>query len=348
MILKKIDLKNFRNFSEKSFIFNPLLTIVIGENARGKTNLLESIYVGIHGYGFRESREEELLMFDTLNASITTEFGSEDNSYSFAVLLKKKDGITQKLFTLNKSKKKFFQYYRETPKAVLFSPEQIDIIVGAPDVRRIYFNKLISSYDFEYKKRLVNYENALRKRNKILESHSFDRDLYDELSFWNDYLEKEARYLTQKRQAHVDFLNENQKIDNKEFSIEYLKNEFSKERLKEKFEDEKKYRRTLIGPQKDEFQIFQSAQGKRKNIHHFGSRSEQRMGVFWLKLNEVNYLEMTQKIKPIVLLDDVFSELDVKNKKLIFQLIKNYQTVITTTEDELIDLIDMQNSIIRL
>ena len=171
--------------------------------------------------------------------------------------------------------------------------------------------------------------------------------MFNELAYWNDYLEKQAGYLTKKRQEYVDFLNEHNNIDNKAFSVKYLKNEFNERRLEENFELEKRYRRTVIGPQKDDFEIYQK-NNSLKNLHHFGSRSEQRLAIFWLKFNEIRLYEVSFKNKPLLLLDDIFSELDIKNKKLIIDLVKKYQTIVTTTEIELLELADMPKSIIRL
>ncbi len=348
MLLKKISLKNFRNFVDEKFSFNPFLTIIIGENSRGKTNILEAIHLVIHGEGFRETKEQELLQFEKNNAVVEAMFASGDDKFEFEIHLRKTDLTVNKIFTINKTKRKYFQYRQETPKTVLFSPEQIEIITGSPDGRRKYFNIQLSLYDYEYKKRILNYENALRKRNKILELHRNDVNLKEELSFWNNYLEEQGNYISKKRGEYVDFLNNNKKIDDKEFSMQYLKNEVSKSRFEEVFEIEKRYRKTLIGPQKDDFQIYLKKDKLNKNLHFFGSRSEQRLSVFWLKLNEIKYLEEKFKIKPILLLDDVFSELDLKNKKLVIDLIKKYQTVITTTEIELLELADVPKSVIKL
>lgn len=348
MILKQINIKNFRNFILASFSFNPFLTVVIGENAKGKTNLLEAIYLALYGEGFRESKEDELIRFDQNNADVQASFASGDESFLFQISIKKNLTAVQKVFSINKSKKKHFLYQRETPKVVLFSPEQIEMITGSPEKRRKYLDFIIGSFDIEYRKRLINYENALRKRNKVLEIYKDNETLKSELSFWNSYLEENGEYLTRQRQGRTDFLNVNREVDSKEFRSEYKKNEFNISRLEEYFEIEKRYRKTVIGPQKDDFQISQKQGNKWKNIHHFGSRSEQRLGVFWLKFNEVKFLEENLKTKPLLLLDDVFSELDIKNKKLIIDLVKKYQTIVTTTEIKLLDLIDMPKSIITL
>src|SRR3989338_6493404 len=149
MLLKQIILKNFRNFKEAKFNFSPILTIIIGENARGKTNLLESVFAVIHGEGFRDTVE--------------------------------------KVFFVNKTKLRYVDYQKESTRAVLFSPEQIGIMTGSPDKRRKYFDSIIREFDIEYKKKLANYEIALRKRNKILETHFDEIQLKKEIAFWNDY-----------------------------------------------------------------------------------------------------------------------------------------------------------------
>ena len=347
MLLKQMILKNFRNFADEKFVFNPFLTIIIGENARGKTNLLESIYLISHGEGFRESREDELIKFEQSNSEVQGIFGNGDENFLFQMMIKRTVAGVDKIFSLNKARKKYFQYQKETAKTVLFSPEQIEIMLGPPEKRRRYFDNLLGAFDIIYKKKLLNYENALRKRNKILGSYKDEKDLYEELTFWNTYLAEQASYLIQKRQEYADFLNIHNRIDSKEFSIEYRKNEFNQKRLEENFELEKRYRKTVIGPQKDDFQISQKNESS-KNLHHYGSRSEQRLAVFWLKFNEIKFFEEMFKSKPLLLLDDIFSELDLKNRKLIIDLVKKYQTIVTTTEIELLELADVPKSIIKL
>jgi len=352
MILKKISLTNFRNFREKAVSFNPELTIIIGENAKGKTNLLEAVYFIVNGVGFRESKEVELLYFDSNeHATVEAEFEEEGAKKTFRTVLVKKNqdetARVEKSFFVGRTKKRQFQYRQELLSAVLFTPQQIEILTGSPDKRREYFNKLISLYDYEYKKRLDNYEKALRRRNKVLEKYIDRKQVEKELTFWDDYLEGEASYVTTKRQEYLKFLNDNPKIDSKSFHIEYQKNEFSKKRIQEVREIELNARRTVIGPQKDEFQI--SLQGSRdKNVHRFGSRSEQRLTILWLKLCEVLYCTQNTGKEPILLFDDIFSELDVKNRKLIFALIKSHQTVLTTTEEEILPIAKVQKSIIRI
>lgn len=347
MILTSIHLKQFRNFEDRAFAIHPFLTIILGENSRGKTNLLESIYFSIQGKGFREWKEEELIMWDRSQLSAEASWQEQDAKYLFSIFVVKKSTGIEKKYAVNKVQKGTVAYKEYQTNAVLFAPEHIDIVTGSPDERRTYFNSILSVGDREYKKKLQNYEHAVRKRNKVLEFYRNEAALVEELRFWNTYLEEQATYITQQRQKYMDYLNINNKVENKTFKIEYLKNEFTKERLAMVFEEERRWRRTVIGPQKDDFAIS-ITDNTPKNVHHFGSRSEQRLGVFWLKLNELRYFEETFKKRPILLLDDIFSELDIKNKALILHLIKTYQTVLTTTEVELLELSEMPQEIIKL
>lgn len=347
MLLQRVALHNFRNYLKKSFTFNPFLTIIIGENARGKTNILESVYFIMNGHGFRESKESELIYFDEKQGSVEAVFQNGDKNLQFKIQLLLQGELVSKAFFFNKTKKRFHQYHAEQIRAILFAPEQILIITGNPSERREYFNRLLSSLDLDYKKKLVNYEHALRRRNKILEKHSNELQLKEELKFWDDYVIESGSYLTKKRQEYVEYLNRHSKLEDREFSIEYMKNEITQDRLTHYFEKEKIVRRTLIGPQKDDFQI--SLLNKHiKNIHHFGSRSEQRLGILWLKMTEIRYYEEYFKQKPILLFDDIFSELDLHNRGLVLKLVKKYQTVLTTTEKEMIELIEVPKTIISL
>ncbi len=345
MLLKQIALNNFRNFSRQAFHFSPLLTVIIGANSLGKTNLLEGIYFIINGTGFRETKEIELINFERLkSAQVEGIFEEGQLKYRFKIILTVSGDSLQKSFLVNGSRKRHIQYSQDQTRCVLFTPQQIEILTGSPQKRRDYFNKFIALYDYEYKKRLDNFDNGLRRRNKILEHYKDKLKLKEEIVFWDNYLEEQSSYLIKKRQEYSDFLNQNHNIDAKAFKINYLKNEFTKEAAERLFDREALVRKTLLGPQKDDFQILL----QEKDIHRFGSRSEQRLTILWLKINEILYHEQTVKKQPILLFDDIFSELDSKNKKLVLSLVEKYQTVSTTTDREIPALAKVPHEIIHL
>lgn len=349
MILKTISLSNFRNFKEQTYSFSSKLTVIVGENAKGKTNLLEAIYFISTGYGFRESKEEELILVGKTLLNTEGLFNIDNNRQKFQVILRKQNDSIVRFFLVNTAKKKLSVYQSETIKTILFSPEQIAIITGSPEKRRIYFDKILCFYDLDYKNKLNNLEKALYKRNKLFDYCKDIKKLKEELKFWNKYLEEQAVYITKKRQDYISFLNENNLIDEREFYVEYVKNELTQKKLEELFEKEIRYRRTLIGPQKDDFIIYQKKKGKQnKDLSKFGSRSEQRLGIFWLKLNEIKFYEKNYNKKPILLLDDIFSELDKNNRKLILNVISKYQTIITMTDKGLLKYCKGEKVIIEL
>ncbi|MCS7093089.1 MAG: DNA replication and repair protein RecF [Patescibacteria group bacterium] len=332
MILRKLRLVNFRNFSLKEVNFGKKANLIVGKNSKGKTNILEAIYFLINGFGFREQKEEELIRFSQSQMLVVGEFLIGKDLLSFSVSLKADNKKTIKRFHIEKAEKKFFAYIKELIKTVLFSPNQLTLITGSPSLRRDYFDKFISFVDDEYRKKLINYENGIKRRNKVLESNlNFER-LKKELSFWDDYLIKQGSYLTQKRAEYTNYLNQNQELAGNFFKIEYKKNEISNESLKKSFEISLDQKKTLVGPQRDDFEIFLISHTDKKSIHRFGSRSEQRLALFWLKMNEIKYLEEKTKKKPIILMDDIFSEFDEENKRIIFPVIENYQSVATSTE----------------
>lgn len=350
MILKTIQLQQFRLFENQVFDFHPKLTIIIGENTRGKTSLLEGVYTSIFGEGFRESKEEEMIMWDKELGNVNSVYAiNEGDKSQFQVIFKHTGDTTTKNYLVDRTKKTHYSYLQFQTRAVLFTPDNIEIITGPPSGRRTYFDKVLSAAYLEYKKKLTNYENALRKRNKVLEGfRGSDSALKEELQFWNDYLIEHARFLNEMRAAYVDFLNEKPEIQSKSFKITYLPNVMSEERLEQRFELEKRMRKTSIGPQKDDFEITITGEDVSKNVHLYGSRSEQRLSMFWLKLAEVRYLEQATKKRPLLLLDDVFSELDTRNKKMVMEFLPDYQTILTTTEDELLDIEGIDKEVIRL
>lgn len=348
MRIFRLSLSNFRNFVYQSFSFHPRLTLIVGENTRGKTSLLEAVYCSIMGSGFRESREEELILWDEDMGLVQGVFSLVEEELLFQVQIKRHGESVSKAYYVNKTKQNQSTYRKNQTNAVLFAPQHMDLIIGSPSLRRGYLNTVLSACEDRYRKQLHNYEHALRKRNKILEMHANKHDLEEQLLFWNTYLEEQAAYITQKRKEYVEELNAHPQLDQYTFSMRYEANVFSQERLGEYRDKERVMRKTQIGPQKDDIRIFLKKEDREKNVHTYGSRSEQRLALFWLKLNELRLLEQASSYSPILLLDDIFSELDMQNKERIFHLITQYQTVLTTTDHELLGLGGSEKQVIEL
>lgn len=347
MILKSISLSNFRSFSKSTFYFNPFLTIITGKNAVGKTNLLESIYFAFNGKGIKGEKQSELVALKKTRTTVEVICGEEDEKILYRIILEAGE-TTSKIFQVNKAKKTRFDYTNYTPPVVIFAPQLINVIEGSPSRRRRYIDAILSKLNREYKRRLTNFEQGLRKRNKLLEKVYDVSKLTEELVFWDNYLIEQAGYLTRKREELSNYLNEHQKIKTHTFSIKYKKSALTPQALESSFNKQLRYKRTVVGPQRDDFEIYKLSDGEKINVHTFGSRSEERLAMFWLVTNELKLYEERLKKRPILLLDDIFSELDVINKSLILELLKKHQTILTTTEHDILDLIDSPHVVINL
>lgn len=341
MTLLTIIVQNFRNYEFSTFQISPSTTFIIGENSRGKTSLLEAIYALLHGHGFRETREVELIRWEQQLATVTGQFRADAAPITYQVMLKRV-GTTEtgekaeKAYFVDKTKQGSVKYSRDLTKAVLFTPDAIEILTGAPTRRRRYLDAVLSGSNPQYRKALTNYENALRKRNKLLETTRDKTALKEELVFWDGYLAEQAAILQSERKSFVTFCNTHPELHNRVFRLEYQPNVLTVSLLQERFDKEVFIKKTTIGPQKDDFVIHQTIEVETKNVGIYGSRSEQRLALFWLKQNEIRYLEQAIGKKPLLLLDDVFSELDEQNKERTLQLMDEYQTILTTTDRSLL------------
>ncbi len=331
---------NFRNFKKIEFSITNLSTLIFGRNSLGKTNLLEGINFLLTGEGFKNSKDEELINFENNYAIVEGIISKmKENIHLKITLLKDDKGILRKDLFINGIKKAKNLYLKEVIPIVIFSPEQLEIVNGPPEKRRDYFNKILSITDSVYKTKLNNYLQALKKRNKILEIVKDVNKLKEQLFFWNNYLVDNGLYLLKKREEYINYLNMNNKLKDKFFGVKYLKKKINNNIFKENFLKEVRIKKTLIGPHKDDFIFF----SKDNNVNLFGSRSEERLVLFWLKLNELKFYENYFKNRPLLLLDDIFSELDDFNKSFILSLLKNYQSIITYTNKEILELINFSN-----
>lgn len=337
MILQSISLENFRNFKKQTFTFEEATTLILGDNSKGKTNVLESIFFICMGKGIKNEKQEEIIAFDENQTTISAEFNDRGGLAKFRICIEKGIGL-KKTYLINNSKKILGQYLKLAPPAVLFSPELMNVISGQPAERRSYIDMILERIDIEYKKRLQNYQSGIRRRNKVLEKEVNREKLKEVLPFWNTYLIEQAIYIQEKRKWVCSVLNKNPSLSGHYFSIEYIQNEMSEERFSDYADKEYYQKRTLIGPQRDDYFLYKKSPEEMQgvNVHKYCSRGEQRLALFWLIFNHIQILHTELRIKPIVLLDDILSELDEANKKVIFEQIKGYQTIISTTEEDVV------------
>lgn len=334
MSITSLDLTHFRCHIKKEIALSPVLTVISGANAHGKTSMLEALYMLSRGRGFREMEEKELLTFGKEYGAVVGELvDAEGARTESAITYQQSQHLLRKRYSLDKAPVGLVAYRRAQMPVVLFAPHHIDIITHGPANRREFLNDTLSATHQSYAKTLREYDSALRKRNILLESYESLIALQRDIRFWDEYLVSRADMLTKARAQLVQFFNVHSTFADAHVHMSYVPNVMTHERLVEKFATEAAARRTLIGPQKDDFVLSIQHGEEQVNAHLYASRSQQRLCLLWLKMRELVWTCEVSKRAPLLLLDDVYSEFDSTHKQLISNLIPAYQTVITTTEE---------------
>ncbi|GIW62322.1 MAG: DNA replication and repair protein RecF [Patescibacteria group bacterium] len=343
MYINQIELKNFRRFKTLKLFFHPLLNIIIAKNSMGKTSILESIYLALNNIGIRHEQDDELINFNNQSAEINLVLSEEQEKERLKLIISRNQS---KKFIFNKNSATFNEVKNKMPRAVLFTPTDIEVLTNTPDQRRKYINRLISAKHLDYKTAITNYENALRKRNKLLQNAKITTDFTTQLNFWNSYLNQQAKIITGYRQLLTKTANSISEFYDYNFRLKYHKNEFSLDKAKQLLELELKRGFTLCGPQKDDFSVLLKKDDNWLSVKNFGSRSEQRIAVLWLKKIEIEFLK--NHFQPILLIDDLFSELDTENRVRISKFLLNNQTILTSSSELTPNLIEFPKHIIKL
>ena len=350
MQLKRLTVSHYRNLKKHTFYFSPFLTLVVGVNSVGKTNLLEAIYLLLSGHGIKEDKQDELIMTGKKQTIIDGDFVEGDYIIRVKVVIDNDQFITKKNF-VNGVERRYFEFSKYVPPVVLFTPQLIESLTTEPSRRRGLFDQMLCTCDIEYKKRLNNYSSAITKRNKLLERFISRETLIQELSFWNTYLVEQATYITEKREELATFYNSLRNVGNFTFRMEYVSNPLTLDRLEETLDEQIRRRSTYIGPQRDDYKIFLNLNGKGSqefDVEIYGSRSQQRLALLWVILSQLQLYKTRLERLPILLLDDIFSELDDINAHLVIDVIKKYQTIITTNNLKIAEDIDQQHIVIKL
>ena len=333
MTLKKIKLTNFRNHRSSILNLSPT-TIIIGPNAAGKTNILEAIYILSRGKSFRAEHDKDTIREGSEFAQIQAEVFNENERIVLKVIFSLQKGYLSKKFLVNGVARRQFDFTSNFV-SVLFTPHDIELITSSPASRRKYVDSILYQADKKYRTALSTYEKALKRRNRMLYDMKEGKKLYksSDFDYFNKILIEQGSMLTNKRAEFVDFVNGSNK-NIFDFTLFYDKSEMSEARLFKYHFEEQKVGVTLVGPQRDDFKFFFPK--TEKLIQEFGSRGEERLTIFQLKVIEVNYLLLATSYVPVLLLDDIFSELDDANINKVFELLPDQQTILTTTHREFI------------
>ena len=337
MVLKKLLLQNFRNYSKKEFEFSSGTNIIVGPNSIGKTNISEAIYLLASGKSVRtKGTESEAIKYGNEMSNIKCQM---TNGVTLEILLTTGEVAGEKAgkkkYLVNGVSKRQIDFLGNL-RAVYFGPEDLQLLTDSPSLRRKYLDMVLFQVDREYARASLSYEKGVRSRNKILEGmREFGITDRKRLYFWDQLLIKNGNIITSSRGKFIDFLNARPKFKSiGEFQIEYDRSTISQERLGQYQEEEIRAGATLVGPHRDnfKFQISNFKLDEKRDLSVYGSRGEQRLAILWLKLGEMNYIREKTASLPILLLDDIFSELDVEHRKLVFGVVKEQQTIITTAD----------------
>ncbi|MDD6097032.1 MAG: DNA replication/repair protein RecF [Firmicutes bacterium] len=341
MKINSLSLRNFRNYESLDISFNPSRNIIVGENAQGKTNLVESVYMCSFARSFRTSNSTDLVMFgkDMCLISADIESSSFDRKIGISVTRQgkkmiKKDGkpVSRTAELLNNL------------VVVIFSPEDLRIIKDSPDKRRNFINKEISQLRPRYFECLKNYNDALKQKNALLKNDVImDEmlDIYDSQLAYNGYeLVKYRRNFVDKLSACSSELQSRISQGRETLEITYSEScrADSAEQMMAEFaasrEKDRMYRSASIGPHRDDLEFFINGKDARK----FGSQGQQRTIALCMKLAEVRIARDVLMENPVLILDDVLSELDIERQKFLLKEIDDVQLFITSTElgDEMI------------
>lgn len=357
MRIEKIALQNFRIFKNDVFEFAKT-TLIVGKNGTGKTSIMEGIALISTGESFRAGKVEEMVRLGVELGRVKGKVvvGSESgliddkNGEEFQLEVMVNRGEVQgkrtqrRLYSVNdvRRRKKDFAGKFQT---VVFRPEDLRLVEGSPGRRRNFLDTALSGVDSEYGVALHTYEQALKRRNKLLWAVREGEQQHQVLSYWNMLVVKHGRVLQEKRAEFLRFL---QTVDFPfVFHVIYEPSEISEERLGKYEGREIAAGHTLIGPHKDDFKLVFSVGheglgmesgggGERVDLAAYGSRGQQRLGVLWLKLGEMAYVRERKTEQPVLLLDDIMSELDDKSREMVLGLIGKQQIIMTTADEGLV------------
>ncbi len=352
MYFKKVKLKNYRNILDLSIDVDSNLNIFIGNNAQGKTNLLEALNLIIKGNSYKTKEDKEVINWNNENAYLFGEIIKDNENIQITIALEKKveDFYKNKLnktIKINQNIQKKTALNKEF-KGVVFSPEHLQIIKGAPTLRRKFLNEQISQIYPLYHRYLSEYYRILGQRNNILKKETNQKKKREQLVIWNTQLIEKGSFLTLTRIKFIKKINclvnnfhqeitkekeslrldyQSNILENHEENISSIIKAF-KDKLEEYKEKEIELRNTLSGPHRDDFSTFINGH----NAASYGSQGQQRTVVLSLKLSELELIKEKEGVYPIFFLDDVMSELDEDRRHFLLELIieKKVQTFITS------------------
>lgn len=353
MQILNLTLINFRNFNSKKIVFDPKLTVIIGANGSGKSNALEAIGLLAATRLRRVDTDLDMVRFGQGEAKIESRVESLDGKLTLTINFQVIDERTlRKSYFIDAIRKRWVDF-TDHLAVVEFAPSDLELVSGSPSVRRHHMDSLLASLGRDYWRAITNYNKIVVRRNKVLQRIQEGKSKKTELDFWDERLLEHAKYVTRAREEFFEFVNfvesasEHSRTSTpgvetgrrqantpgvlpSDYSWELKQSVLTPEKLVLNRDRDIAAGVTLSGPHRDDFMfIF-----RKKSLEFFGSRGEQRMAVLALKLAELEYFASKKGSRPVLALDDIFSELDWEHREAVLGIIEKQQTIITAAEEE--------------
>ena len=338
MFIKSLILKSYRSYENTKFDFDENLNVLVGNNAQGKTNVLEAIFFAIIGKSFKTSREKEVIKWEKDNAYIKAIFQKKYREVEVELLF---DKLHKKTIKIDKIAIKKMGELMGAANAVFFSPEELKLVKDSPDERRRFMNIDISQTNKRYFYLIGRYEKVLANRNKLLKSSNDINVIKESIEIWDKALSELAEKIAEERKKFIEELSPYAKLAHEYISsgkeqidIKYISS-FNEnyasnmmKALSKNLEKDFKLGYTTVGVHRDELDIYLNG----VEVKNYGSQGQQRTVALSMKLAELEIIKNRVGEYPILLLDDVFSELDSERRKKLLKFTSKTQTIITCTE----------------
>lgn len=334
MFVESVELKNYRNYEELHMEFDPGTNVLYGDNAQGKTNVLESVYLCATTKSHRGSKDKEIIRFSQDESHIKMMIRKDGVPYRIDMHLKKNKakGIAINGLPIRKASQLF-----GVVNVVFFSPEDLNLIKNGPSERRRFIDLELCQLNRTYVHALVSYNRILMQRNRLLKDLTVKPEYEETLDIWDVQLSEYGRQVIEDREKFISSLNEiivpiHGKLSGSKENLKIVydpcavKEQLEAEIKKSRFSD-KKQKITLVGPHRDDIGFYIDG----IDIRRFGSQGQQRTAALSLKLAEIELVKKLTKDYPVLLLDDVLSELDGERQNHLLSAIAPIQTMITCT-----------------
>lgn len=340
MIIKSLELSDFRNYESLCIHFDRGVNILFGDNAQGKTNILEAIYVSATTKSHKSSKDKDIINFEKEEAHIRTYLEKDEIETRVDMHLRKSK---TKGIAIDGVKIKKAAELLGLLNVVFFSPEDLSIIKNGPAERRRFIDMELCQLDNFYLYNLNNYNKIVNQRNKLLKDLYYNPTLKDTLTIWDSQLLSYGSKIIERRIQFIEQINgiikeihSNLSGGKETLRIEYEPNitidAYEKE-LTYSQDKDIKLKQTTVGPHRDDisFMVKKAGEEKEIDIRKYGSQGQQRTAALALKLSEIELVRKVTKDTPVLLLDDVLSELDSNRQNYLLNSIGDIQTIITCT-----------------